>query len=196
MAVTPGFRIEWTTDVGELAAIEPALTEVAAHAVELAAGYNEPENARLMGHLEPFAGIDVVDYYKTMRQEGSRPFLLYVGSKLVGDADLRGMRDGAGEFAFMIVARDQQGKGLGTRFALMVHAYAFATLGLTRVYASIVPHNRASRRVFEKLGYTLDNSAEGRAFVDEPSDVTMVIDRSTFERAHAAALAQIRIASR
>ncbi len=193
VAATPGFRIEWTTDVGELLAIEPQLADVAAHADELAAGYNEPENAQLMGHVEPFSEGEVVDHYKSMFDEGARPFLLYAGGKLVGDADLRGMRDGAAEFAFMIAARHQQGKGLGTKFALMVHAFAFAALGLDRVYASIVPTNRASRRVFEKLGYRLDDSAQARAFVDEPGDVTMVIDRESFARKHALALSQLRI---
>jgi RimJ/RimL family protein N-acetyltransferase len=196
VAASPGFRIEWTTDVGELLAIEPKLAEVEAHAAELAAGYNEPENARLMGHVEPFSENEVLEHYESMLDEGARLFLLYLDGKLVGDSDLRGMRDGAAEFAFMIAARNQQGKGLGTQFALMVHAYAFATLGLDRVYASIAPNNRASRRVFEKLGYRLDDSAEARGFADEAGDVTMVIDRLSFERAHAAALAELRISLR
>jgi RimJ/RimL family protein N-acetyltransferase len=194
VTATPGVRIEWTTDVGELVAVEPQLSDVAAHAVELAAGYNEPENARLMGHVEPFSEADVVDHYKSMREEGARVFLLYLKGKLVGDADLRGMRDGAAEFAFMIAARDQQGRGLGTKFALMLTAYAFTTLGLDRVYASVAPKNRASRRVFEKLGYQLDSSIEARAFADEPGDDTLVIARKAFERAHAATLTQLRIA--
>ena len=58
----------------------------------------------------------------------------------------------------------------------------FAQLGLARVYASIVPHNAASRRVFEKLGYTVDASPAARGYADDPGDVTMVIDRATFER--------------
>jgi RimJ/RimL family protein N-acetyltransferase len=186
--------IKWTTDVGNLLAMEPQLSDIAVHAAELAAGYNEPENARLMGHAEPFSEADVLEHYRSMRTEGARAFLLYREDKLVGDADLRRVRSGAAEFAFMIAARDQQGKGLGTRFALMVNAYAFTSLGLERVYASISPKNHASHRVFEKLGYTLDFSAEARDFADEAGDETMVISRETFERTHAAALAQLRIA--
>jgi RimJ/RimL family protein N-acetyltransferase len=193
VAVTPGFRIRWTTNVGELVATEPELADVAAHAGELAAGYNDSENARHMGHLQPFTETDVVEHYAAMRAEGARTFLLYLQDGLVGDADLRGMRDGAGEFAFMIAARDQQGKGLGTKFALMVHACAFAALALDRLYASVAPTNQASRRVFEKLGYAVDSSAEARTFADEPGDVTMVIGRARFERTHAAVLRQLRI---
>ena len=194
MAATAGFRIVWKTDIGELVAAEPQPSDVASHAAELASAYNDPENARLMGHLNAFSEAEVVAHYQSMLQEGGRPFLLYLEGKLVGDADLRGLRDGAAEFAFMIAARDQQGKGLGTKFALMVHAFAFTTLRLGRVYASIVPENRASRRVFEKLGYTLDHSAEARSFADEAGDVMLVIDRATFERVNFATLAQLRIA--
>jgi RimJ/RimL family protein N-acetyltransferase len=196
VAATPGFRIEWTTDVGKLLATEPQPHEVRAHAAQLAAGYNEPENARHMGHDEHISEVEVVDHYDGMRREGARLFLLYLDGTLVGDADLRGSRGGAAEFAFMIAARNQQGKGLGTKFALMVHAYAFSVAGLERVYASIAPDNRASRRVFEKLGYVLDEGREARAFADEAGDVMMVIERATFERAHSAALAQVLITPR
>jgi RimJ/RimL family protein N-acetyltransferase len=196
VTATPAFRIEWKTDVGELMAIEPQLTDVALHAAQLAAAYNEPKNARLMGHMEQFSGKDVVEHYESMLDEGARPFLLYLDGKLVGDADLRGIRDVAAEFAFMIAAREQQGRGLGTKFALMVHACAFGCLGLDRLYASIFPRNLASRRVFEKLGYVLDDSPEARAFAEDAGDVTMVIDRVKFERLHETVLKQFRIAPR
>ena len=76
----------------------------------------------------------------------------------------------------------------------MIHAFGFRTLGLARIYASIVPANVASRRVFEKLGYRVDDSPTARDFADEPGDVVMSIDRATFERVHAEALVAIRIA--
>jgi hypothetical protein len=50
--------------------------------------------------------------------------------------------------------------------------------------------------VFEKLGYIVDDSAEARAFADEPGDIVLAIDRAAFEARNADALAQIRIASR
>jgi RimJ/RimL family protein N-acetyltransferase len=78
----------------------------------------------------------------------------------------------------------------------MVHAFGFRRLGLDRIYASIIPDNAASRRVFEKLGYQVDASPAARAYADEPGDVTMAIDRATFERAHAQAMAEIAIAVR
>jgi RimJ/RimL family protein N-acetyltransferase len=96
----------------------------------------------------------------------------------------------------MIGAPSAQGKGLGTRFATMIHAFGFQTIGLHHIYASIVPANTASRRVFDKLGYTLDDSPIARGYADEPGDLVMSIDRPTFERVAGAALSQIAISSR
>jgi RimJ/RimL family protein N-acetyltransferase len=192
----PGFRIDWTTDVGTLAALEPTRAELRAHATALALGYNEPDNARLMGHTAEMSPGEVIEHYEDMDADGARQFLLFVDDQLVGDADLRGVRDGCAEFAFMIAARDRQGQGLGTKFALMITAFAFETVSLRRMYASVAPENRASRRVFDKLGYTVDDSPEARGFADEPTDVTLGIDRDVFAKANAAALAQLQIAHR
>src|SRR5665811_668401 len=66
------FAIDWATDVGQLAALEPTLQEVAARASQLAVGYNEPRNAKLMGHLEPISEFEVVDHYEAMFDDGAR----------------------------------------------------------------------------------------------------------------------------
>lgn len=190
-----GYRIEWNSE-GQLVAYEPSLEEVAVHAEALARGYNEPRNAELMGHTEAIAAGEVVDMWKEAADHGVRSFLLFQGSKLAGDGDLRGIHTGTAEFAFMIGAPSAQGKGLGTRFATMIHAFGFEVLGLHHIYASIVPHNTASRRVFDKLGYTLDDSPLARSYADEPGDLVLAIDRATFERAAGGALAQITFALR
>lgn len=187
------FRIDWASDAGALAAIEPTVDEVAAHAAALARGYNDPRNAHLLGHDEHVPDDEVVEHFAFVRDEGGRAFLLFRDGALAGDADLRGVHDGAAEFAFLIATPAEQGKGLGTKFATMIHALAFARLGLQRVYASIVRDNIASRRVFEKLGYAVDASATARAFAEQADDVVMSIDKDTFERANRAALAQITI---
>jgi RimJ/RimL family protein N-acetyltransferase len=114
----------------------------------------------------------------------------------VADADLRNLSGGAAEFAFLVAAPAAQGKGLGTQVATLIHAFGFVRLGLERIYASIIPGNTASRRVFEKLGHRIDDSPEARAYADEPDDITMGIERAPFERMHARVLAEIRIAPR
>lgn len=174
------FRVEWQA----LAAIEPSLDEVRAHAGVLAAGYNEPRNAAMMGHTSAISPDEVVEHYADMATKGARQFLLLEGGALAGDADLRGIARGACEFAFMIGAPAAQGKGLGTRFAAMIYAFAFAQLGLERVYASVIPANVASRRVFEKLGGALDDSPPARGFADEPGDLVLAVDRAAFARRH------------
>lgn len=174
-------RIAW----GDLVAIEPTAAEVEAAAPALAAAYSDPHNAPLMGHGEPLDRDDVIDHYADLADEGAHPFLLEHGGALAGDGDLRGIdpAHGDAECAILIAARAAQGKGLGTRFAIMLHAFGFRTLGLARVYVAIVPANTGSRRLFEKLGYRLDDSARARAFADDATDLTFSVEREAFERA-------------
>ncbi len=182
--------------MGLLTAIEPTLDDVRAHATTLADGYNEPHNAALMGHAERIAPAEVVDIYAGMLSSGARPFLLSCNGQLVGDGDLRGFDRGAAEFAFMIAAPSLQGKGLGTRFALMLAAFGFRDAGLAIIYASVVPENTASRRVFEKLGYRVDDSPRAREYADEATDIVLSVDREMFERQNAAAIAELQIRAR
>lgn len=181
---------------GSLVAIEPTRDEIVQYADALAVGYNEPTNAELMGHTAVIPPADVIDSYVESIAAGMRAFLLFDNDAFAGDADLRGIRGTTAEFAFMIAARAAQGKGFGTRFALMVHAFGFRTLELQTIYASVVPHNTASRRVFEKLGYIVDESAAARDYADESGDVTLSLDRATFVAKHGTVLDQIRIAMR
>ncbi len=184
--------MEWATDAGLLTVIEPTDDELAPHVDALVAAYNDPRNASLLGHTSDLCADDVRDHYISLRTTGAHPVLFQCDGVLAGDGDLRGVGAGIAEFAFLIAAPSQQGRGLGTRFATMVHAYAFGTLQLARVYASVIPTNVASLRVFEKLGYTFDSSATAREFADE-GDLTLSIGREQFSAQHAAAMAAIRI---
>jgi RimJ/RimL family protein N-acetyltransferase len=187
-------RIAWSTPAGALLAIEPRFEELAEHAATLAAAYNDPHNAPLLGHTDLMTEDDVIAHYASVSDDGGHNFLVFRDEALVADADLRHVGGGAAEFAFLVAAVTAQGQGLGTRIATMIHAFAFARLRLDRVYASIVPGNGASRRVFDKLGYSVDEGPAARAYADEPGDITMVLERPAFERSHAAQIAEIRIA--
>lgn len=199
-------QITWVTPAGRLVAIEPRPDEVAHHAGALAAAYNDPRNAPLLGHTEDVDEDDVIAHYGDVAAAGGRNFLVFVtpgetgggdpDGALAADADLRKVGGGAAEFAFMVASPAAQGKGLGTRVALMIHAFGFGRLGLERIYASILPGNAASRRVFEKLGYQVDASPAAQVYADEPGDIVMGIDRAAFERSHAQAMAEIEIAVR
>jgi len=190
------YHLEWSTPAGALVAMEPSLAEVEATAARLAAAYNDPHNAPLLGHTAELSPADVLDHYRALGEDGGRSFLLYRNSVLIGDGDLRGITNEAAEFAFLIADPDTQGRGLGTRFAIMIHALAFGPLALQRIYASVIPTNTASCRVFEKLGYTADSSEEARSYADDESDIILSIDRAEFTRAHGAAAADVRIRPR
>ncbi len=176
-------------------AFEPRDDEVALHADALAAAYNEPYNRAMMGQAE-MSAAEVREHYAAMAAAGNRPFLLTCDGRLMGDADLRRIEATQAEFAILIGGRESQGRGLGTRFALMLHAFAFRALALQRLYITIVHDNRASHRMFEKVGYRLDHSDAIRAHVDHPTDLAYSIDRETFERLHAPALREIAVQPR
>lgn len=173
----------------ELTAIVPTAGELAAHAAPLAAAYNDPHNAALLGHTSLLTADDVRAHYAALVPPHGYGFLLLRDGALAGDGDLRGIDGGEGEFAFLITDPHAQGKGLGTRFATMVHAFAFGALRLDHVYATVIPANAASLRVFEKLGYVRD---DGTTYGDE-GDIVLRADRDRFLAAHAAALAEIAI---
>jgi RimJ/RimL family protein N-acetyltransferase len=191
------WAVEWKQGPETLTAIEPDAAELRRAAPQLAAFYNDDHNRRMLAHDdEPHTAEDVVSYYEELRAEGGRPFLLTADGALVGDADFRNIEDDSGEFAILIGGRATQGRGLGTRFARMLHQFGFGTLGLGRIYISVIPANVASRRLFEKLGYAIDDSPEARELIDEPSDITMSLARATFEGAGSEDLAAVHAFAR
>jgi RimJ/RimL family protein N-acetyltransferase len=190
------YQIAWPTPAGRLVAVEPTPEEVVRHADALAVAYNDPRNAPLLGHTEDVDADDVIGHYASVARTGGHNFLILRDGALIADADLRKPTAGAAEFAFLVASPAAQGQGLGTRIAIMVASFGFRVLGLDRIYASIIPANTASRRVFDKLSYAVDDSPAARGYADEPGDIVMAIDRTVFERRHAEAMAEIAIAVR
>jgi RimJ/RimL family protein N-acetyltransferase len=186
----------WPMAGGAIVAIEPREDEIVRHAPALMAAYNDPHNAPLLGHTELLDEATVIESYLELFEAGGYSFLVFCDGELVADGDLRHVREGAAEMAFLVTAVARQGLGLGTRVATMLHAFGFARLGLGRIYASVIPENVASRRVFEKLGHTIDDSPAGRAYADEPGDLVTVVERSAFERVCAPQIGEIEIALR
>ncbi|HTL35749.1 MAG TPA: GNAT family protein, partial [Kofleriaceae bacterium] len=175
----------------------------------LADGYNDPTNAPLMGHTSVISAREVVESYEESIGNGMRAFLFFVEDAFAGDGDLRNPRGTPGEsnalrmsrghtaeFAFMIAVPSAQGKGLGTRFAAMLHMFGFRDLCLSRIYASVVPQNTASLRAFEKLGYIRDDSAEARQYAEDPGDITLSIAREPFLDKYRALYDEITIGAR
>jgi RimJ/RimL family protein N-acetyltransferase len=181
---------------GRLRAFEPTLTEIRAAAPLLAAFYNDRHNSAMLTNTRELTVAEVVETLQSLRAAGDRPFLLEQDGELMGDADFRNVAGAEAEFAILIGQRAQQSRGLGTRFAAMMHVVALRVLGLERIYAAVIPANVASRRMLEKLGYQVDQSPRAASFADAEDDIAMSIDRVQFERAHADLLAQAVITAR
>lgn len=190
------WQAEWNTEVGRLLLCEPFTREIAASAEALAAYYSEDHNRTMMAHSAVMSAAEVVAHYQSMEAQGNRPFLLYRDDRLVGDADVRRIREENAECAIMVGERSLQGRGIGTRFAVIMHALAFDVLPLARLYISVIPINKGSRRLFEKLGYHLDNSPAARSYADYESDITMSFTRAEFYSTHAAAVREIVLRER
>jgi RimJ/RimL family protein N-acetyltransferase len=192
------WSVAWNVAGAELCAREPTAAEIAAAAEQLAAWYNEAHNRAMMANTVAMSTADVHEHFAKVEQDGGRAFLLYLDGQLMGDADLRHLDPQArtGEFAILIGERQVQGRGLGTRFALILHALAFARLGLRRIYVSIIPQNRGSLRLFEKLGYEPDGSPAARAYIDQPDDVTLSMCRDQFLRLHGEFAAELQMNER
>ncbi len=188
----PGWSVEWKRAPATLRVLEPDPAQVLVLAPQLALYYNDPHNRAMMAHTQEMSIDDVVEHYDLLRAEQGRPLMLFADGRLVGDADLRGIGDGRAELAIMVGERALQGRGLGTAFGVMAHALAFRLIGLARTSVSILPENVASRRLFERLGYVLDDSPAARAIADDPTDITMSLERPRFERTYAGELAELR----
>ena len=190
------YSVEWPGHDAPLGLVEPTLAEVKRYAPDLAGYYNEPVNRALLTNDHEFAPADVVDQFETMWEDGDRPFLLFEGSALVGDCDLRNLEADRAEFAILVGPRATQGRGKGTRFTTMALALAFGPLAMARVYASIRPENAGSLRMFAKVGFAVDVSPEARRYAEAPDDVCVSLGAPEFAAAHAVDLAALQIKTR
>ncbi len=182
----------WRTAEACLRAYTPTAGEVTRFAPMLAAFYNETYNRQMMSGTVAMSPDEVVAHFHSLGEAGGLPFLLEQDGELAGDADFRHLSGQAAEFAILIGRRHQQGQGLGTRFALLLHALAFGqVLGLERLFVSIIPANLPSQRLFAKLGYLPDQSPAARAFAEVASDLTLSLGRDAFVARHAKVLPEL-----
>jgi len=187
--MTTGARLQW----GTLTLREPAPADVDRYADVLVRAYNDLKNAPLLGHEDDVDRDEVIEHYAELAEDEAHAFMLFEGDRLIGDGDLRGICDGAAELAFLIASPMEQGKGIGTKLALLLTTFGFRVLDLDTIFASVVPANVASRCVFEKLGYWRDDSPRARSFADVPDDIVFALDRAAFDRLHGEAVAGIAI---
>jgi RimJ/RimL family protein N-acetyltransferase len=181
----------WLAAVRRFRAFEPTVAELARFASPLAAYYNEPHNRAMMANTVDMTAGEVVQHWHALWADGGRPFLLELDGEIVGDADFRHVCETSAEFAILVGRRSEQGRGLGLRFGILLHAWAFRALGLQRIYASIIPANIPSQRLFARLGYLADDTSGARAFADEASDLTFSVGHTEFSAKHGGLLGEI-----
>ncbi|WML39661.1 GNAT family N-acetyltransferase [Neobacillus sp. OS1-2] len=63
--------------------------------------------------------------------------------------------------------RDHWGKGYGTECVALISDYAFETLNLHKLHASVVDANVGSARILEKNGYEVEGELRDHYFIDE-----------------------------
>ena len=190
------YAITW----GELTAIEPTLDEIAYHAGDALGRLQRADERRADGphRADSRRRRDRRPTTRTIAA-GMRAFLLFRrrrARRFAGDADLRGLRGGAAEFAFMIATPTAQGKGLGTRFAHDGPRVRRFTSSRSR--ASTRRSSRTTRRrgACSRSSATSSTTAPPRASTPtSPATSRSCSIARAFERTHAAVLAEIRIAS-
>ncbi len=78
----------------------------------------------------------------------------------VGHVNLAGLDEGgAAEVGYWLAPR-ARGRGLATAAASLLIDWGFAELGVARIEFAILPENRASQRVAERLGATPEGLRE------------------------------------
>lgn len=186
-------RLTWTREGRTFEAVEPARAMVELHADTLLRWYSARENAAMMNGSGTMTRGDVIEFWDGLRNGGGRGFLSFVDGTLVGDMDVRAIREGTGEFAIMIGDAASKGRGLGKTLGRMIHVFAFRDLGLERIYVSPRRDNTRILALEAFLGYARDDGTEAKARADRDPDCdTYSIGRDDFRRRHEDAWREVR----
>jgi ribosomal-protein-alanine N-acetyltransferase len=89
-------------------------------------------------------------------------FGIFVGPALAGEINLSGLQRGPFQNAYVgyWIGEEFAGQGYVPEALVVLSRFAFEELGLHRVQVAIIPRNRNSRRVVEKLGLREEGLAE------------------------------------
>jgi ribosomal-protein-alanine N-acetyltransferase len=95
-------------------------------------------------------------------------FGIFVDRTFVGEINLSSIQRGASQSAYLGYWIDEAhaGRGYVPESCVAVFAFAFDELELHRVQVAIIPRNRPSRRVVEKLGLVEEGLARGYLEID------------------------------
>lgn len=78
---------------------------------------------------------------------------------------------GSGDVGLIVGAKGWQGKGVATEAIMMVKDFSFYSIGLRKLISGMYSSNIASRRAFEKCGFTVEGELKSHyRFGDEYVD--------------------------
>lgn len=129
-------------------------------------------------HHAPFEPIRGDEFYtleslrnriRSRQQEAEQDQGYYFGvfeentDKLIGQVSLTNIARGVAQYADLgyFTHIDYMGKGYMSAAVKLILLFAFRSLELHRIQASILLHNKASRRVLEKNGFIPEGIARG-----------------------------------
>lgn len=112
----------------------------------------------------PYTHDDAVNWIQFVAEQGDRPkrFAVVLDDEPIGGVGIMIGEDvdcKVAEVGYWI-GQDHWGNGIATEALRCLSKYAFATFDLVRLQAPIFEWNRASARVAEKAGYTLEGQLE------------------------------------
>lgn len=105
------------------------------------------------------------------KKSTSRVFAIEIDSELAGAIGFHNIHVHKAEIGYWL-ARKYWGKGIMTLVVKEIVKYGFGEMGLSRISAGTVPHNKASMRVLEKNGFKFEgilrkNLKKGDKLIDE-----------------------------
>ena len=150
---------------------------------------NDPEIAALLvGTTRPWSRASLqnwVEHHRTARDEA---FFVIAdpADRPVGYAALYRIDRAAGNAEFGILLGDKLvwGKGIGSRVTRFMVEYGFDVLDLRRVFLEVLETNARAKRVYDKLGFTVEGRLRQHQVKDgQPVDVfVMGLLRTDYQR--------------
>lgn len=95
-------------------------------------------------------------FESTIQNKNNLRFIIEAGGKPIGLATLTSIdwKNRKASHGIKLFGDDIKGKGYGTDTVRTIMKYAFEELQLNRLYGSILEYNTASRKLYEKCGWT------------------------------------------
>lgn len=120
--------------------------------------FSDPDSMRYWSHLPHETIETTVELFQRWTADdatGRSWAVTRDGGTALGFVNLFGVADRIGSFGYML-APAARGQGFATEAGRAVLGYAFGAWNMHRVEARLDPDNRASARVLERLGFTVE----------------------------------------